>query len=337
MLTAGKAASARRRKQKWSSGRADATVSPIAQHSLLASLLHPDVIPIVLGYSSTIAFGWVQTWGTKGIGDGELKCPRALALRGRDELFVCDVLNHRIQVFHHATGRFLRKWGEHGSNPGQLRYPVAIHVEDDNLIVFDKPLKENIMVTRLQMFSSSDSSYMYQINLPKSYQSPSGILVDSTHSRYYIPATDGSDNINIFTAAKDSTPLILQGCLSDQEKTIGSIRHMVIQEAQLFAVDWLFNAIHVFDLVSGSKVRTFGRYGKLASPEGLVVYGEQIIVASTGQDRLVVFDRNTYGLNRDFKGGSPPFLAKPAGLLINPFTNQLLVCDAGNHRIVVLE
>ncbi len=123
--------------------------------------------------------------------------------------------------------------------------------------------------TRLQMFSSSDSTYMFPINLPQSRESPSCILVDSTNSRYYIPADDGSDNINIYSATKDSTPLMLQGCLSARPKNIGAIHHMVLQEGQLFAVDWLYDCIHVFDWVTGEQVKTFGKSempGKLYLP-----------------------------------------------------------------------
>ncbi len=340
----GKGASARSRKQKWSSGRADATVSPISQTSLLTTLLHPDVVPIVVGYASIIAFHVVRTWGVPGDGDGELRGPQALALRGRDELFVCDSENSRIQVFHHVTGRFLRKWGLCGSEPGMFHYPCALHVDEDRVIVLDRGLGMSSASSRLQVFDSFHSRYLYQLNLPKGSGSPRGILVDSSNNKYYIPSDEARGDIHIHSVTdRDPSNLIFQQCLPAPGQC--RTKEMVLQDNQLFVVDWLLDSVYVFDTLRGTNIGKYGNayighqwLGSLRSPQGVAVHGDQVIVSSTSKDHLVIFDRTTYEFSGECSGGDALHrFHGPTGLLINPFTNQLFVCNHGNHRIVVLE
>ncbi len=95
--------------------------------ALLLPFLHPDVIPLVLAYEATIQFHLQRTFGSVGAGDGDLNLPTGLLLHG-DELFLVDQWNHRIQVFHPGTGRFLRKWGRRGEDEGGLLYPKSVAV-----------------------------------------------------------------------------------------------------------------------------------------------------------------------------------------------------------------
>ncbi len=340
--------------------RSERSPSPVtlSQSSILLRFLDPDVVPIVLGYTSVIAFDWVQTWGREGMGDGEFIAPRALALRGRDEIFVCDVaMEGRIQVFHHSTGRFLRKWGtRNASEPGSHLLSFAFHVEDDITIVLDRPrtsAERPFYSNRLQVFSSCDAKYLYPLNLPTACGLPRGILVDSNQT-YYIPSDQG--DINVYSASPASTSLIYQGCLPIREEGRANPRQMIVQDHQLFAVDWQLDCVHLFDLDSKTKIGTFGGSGsntklgtigvcevsgKLVCPTGVAVHGDQVIVASTAQGRLVIFDRKSCQFTRECHGSlgrlTTRQFQRPTGLLINPFTNQLLVCDEGNHCIVVLE
>ncbi len=320
-----------------------AAVASPSQTSLLTTLLHPDVVPIVLGYASIIAFRVVRTWGVPGDGDGELRDPRALALRGRDELFVCDSENSRIQVFHHPTGRFLRKWGLCGSEPGMFHYPCALHVDEDRVIVLDQDLGISSASSRLQVFSSVNSKYLYRINLPKGSGCPRGLLVDSSNEndKYYVPSHAAGGDIHVHSVTdRDPSTLAYQGCL--QVPWQCRTKAMVLQDNQLFVVDWLLDCVYVFDTLRGTNIGKYGNayigLGGLRSPQGVAVHGDQVIVSSTSADHLVIFDRTTYQFTGECTGGDALHrLYGPTGLLINPFTNQLFVCSRGNHRITVLE
>ncbi|MEA2285259.1 MAG: tripartite motif-containing protein 71 [Solirubrobacteraceae bacterium] len=69
--------------------------------------------------------------GTPGAGDGEFNLPYNIALDGAGDLYVTDVLNHRIQKFS-PTGRFLAKYGHNGGDgspgagPGEFDEPYGI-------------------------------------------------------------------------------------------------------------------------------------------------------------------------------------------------------------------
>jgi DNA-binding beta-propeller fold protein YncE len=69
--------------------------------------------------------------GTPGVGDGEFNLPYNIALDGAGNLYVTDVLNHRVQKFS-PTGRFLAKYGHNGGDgspgagPGEFDEPYGI-------------------------------------------------------------------------------------------------------------------------------------------------------------------------------------------------------------------
>ena len=61
-------------------------------------------------------------------------------------LMVCDMLNHRIQVFD-LSGKFVAKFGTKGSGMGALNAPVSAAVLSDGKI-----LVSEISNSRIQIF-----------------------------------------------------------------------------------------------------------------------------------------------------------------------------------------
>ena len=49
---------------------------------------------------------FIEKWGTKGAGAGQLYWPEALAIKGNDTFYVADTYNNRIQVFKKVTEGF---------------------------------------------------------------------------------------------------------------------------------------------------------------------------------------------------------------------------------------
>ena len=74
-------------------------------------------------------------FGKKGHGDGELDTPRGLSVDKAGHLMVCDVGNHRVQVFE-LSGKFVTKFGTKGSGIGEFDDgPDSIAVLSDGRIV----------------------------------------------------------------------------------------------------------------------------------------------------------------------------------------------------------
>jgi DNA-binding beta-propeller fold protein YncE len=71
---------------------------------------------------------FIAQWGGNGQQPGELVRPQSLAIDDRDQLWVADACNHRIQVFDSQTDRptLIDLWGQYGPGPGELSYPYGI-------------------------------------------------------------------------------------------------------------------------------------------------------------------------------------------------------------------
>lgn len=75
-----------------------------------------------------------RCFGSEGHERGQFFGPAGLCFTTvtgpKPELFVCDTLNHRIQVIDPEKGRVLRMWGSQGSNDGQLCSPRDVKVSE---------------------------------------------------------------------------------------------------------------------------------------------------------------------------------------------------------------
>jgi hypothetical protein len=76
--------------------------------------------------------------GTKRATD--LWCPQGVAIAKRfgsevKELFVCDHVNGRVVCFDASSMEHVRTFGEKGSEPAQLLYPMGVAVEDQDVFV----------------------------------------------------------------------------------------------------------------------------------------------------------------------------------------------------------
>ena len=53
-------------------------------------------------------------------------------------IFICDTLNHRVQVFDKA-GKWIYSFGSKGNGPGQFTGPEAMTITNDgNIYIVDK-------------------------------------------------------------------------------------------------------------------------------------------------------------------------------------------------------
>ena len=65
--------------------------------------------------------------------DGEFQQPDGIAIDKKENIFVVDVLNNRIQVFN-PEGDFLFKFGGSGGGAGQFRMPHSIAITEQGEI-----------------------------------------------------------------------------------------------------------------------------------------------------------------------------------------------------------
>jgi hypothetical protein len=68
-----------------------------------------------------------RSFGSVGSGNGQFGSEQKYLCVYKDEIYVSDTRNHRVQVFD-LQGNFKRKFGTYGSNDGQFNYPAGIFV-----------------------------------------------------------------------------------------------------------------------------------------------------------------------------------------------------------------
>lgn len=79
----------------------------------------------------------VKSVGTKGNAPGEFKHPKGIRVSNNNELYVCDMGNHRIQVFDKAL-KFLRSIGDRRSG-GSFQFPGNLDFDETgNMYVTDQ-------------------------------------------------------------------------------------------------------------------------------------------------------------------------------------------------------
>ena len=74
--------------------------------------------------------------GTFGTGPGQFNMPIGVVSGPRDELFVADRQNHRVQKLS-SEGKFLFGYGGYGNRLGSLSHPEAVAVAGERLFVAD--------------------------------------------------------------------------------------------------------------------------------------------------------------------------------------------------------
>lgn len=107
----------------------------------------------------SIAPGGSRTWGAYGSYPGQFAEPIGLAF-GKDELYVADLVNHRIQVFD-GSGRFRYTFARHPLEPrqgeGRVHYPIGIGFDSLN----DRVAVCESFENRCQVFSSQTVKHSY--------------------------------------------------------------------------------------------------------------------------------------------------------------------------------
>ncbi len=311
---------------------------------LLLPFLHPDVIPLVLGYEATILCELQRIYGGScGPEDGQLCGPTTLLLHV-DELFVVDRRNHRIQVFHQGTGRFLRKWGEKGKRTGQLMYPQNIAVglptrgQDGEL---DGHEAEIFITDRfcVQIYRLCDSQFLRRFPFPVENGFPSwcaGIVVlgDDILISHSWP-----NQIQVL-AKSDGKRVRKIGCDLDLGQS-GLKLHLAGEEKELLLVDSAQDLISVLDLSSGRLLRQFEAFPgkdklKHSGPRAVALHGEEMIVGCSHTPSLVVFDRSTTEMLRSFSFEMGGTSCVPFDLAVSSL-NELFVCDSVRHRVLIFQ
>lgn len=109
---------------------------------------------------------------------GDLAKPSGVAVDADGNLYVCDTLNNRIEVFD-ADGKFIRAFGKEGDGPGYFSRPKGIAIDGDGHIWVADGMQD-----RVQVFNS-DWRLLISFGghglLPGQFQGLVGIAIDNNN------------------------------------------------------------------------------------------------------------------------------------------------------------
>ena len=100
----------------------------------------------------------LAVWGTSGDQPGRFIHPTGLALDPSGNLYVADLVNHRIQVLS-SSGDFVRQWGSYGQDPGSITGPTHLAVDPNGRLfvaewIISWPQTNNTATSPMAMYLS---------------------------------------------------------------------------------------------------------------------------------------------------------------------------------------
>ncbi|XP_033119953.1 E3 ubiquitin-protein ligase TRIM71-like [Anneissia japonica] len=132
----------------------------------------------------------IKTIGSTGKKEGQISDVIDVTLTNQGHLLVLEYGNNRLQLFDNE-GRFIKVLVEAGDENGNVSYPEAVVVdEDDNIIISSQH--------KLQLFSS-DGTFIKRIDKPEDgIHNPKGLSIISYHPRRLAVANAGDNTVKIF-------------------------------------------------------------------------------------------------------------------------------------------
>ena len=262
---------------------------------------------------------------------GSMACaakPWGIAFGKNGVWTVADWSNHCIHVFHKEDQ--LWKFGNKGSNNGQLNGPCGIAFDNSNhLYVAD--FNNN----RVQKFDIS-GNYLLQFTGKQYTDGHVSNPIDvTTHEDMVYVADPTAKCIMKFNTNGQFCQLIGKGCLSNPNGvTVNSSNHLMVTDIH-------DNCIYVFSL-NGQHLGRFGTSGseidQMTSPRSITsdVNGF-ILVTDTGNHRITIFDKDGKILHQfGSKGTRNSQFLNPRGIALAP-NGKIYISDNLNNCIKVFQ
>ncbi|NQU23638.1 MAG: hypothetical protein HQ567_20335 [Candidatus Nealsonbacteria bacterium] len=279
---------------------------------------------------------WQGTWGRRGISDGRLQKPRAIAIDGNDRLYLVDK-TARIQAFD-SEGNFLHGWRTPAHKTGK---PTGLSIgRDGNVLVADTHYHRLLVYSpegkELQRIGGGD--------LPSHEPGQFGQVTDAVQDskgNYYVAEKGEYDRIQKFSA--DGRFLLQWGGHGTEQGQFVLPQSMVVDsQDRIWVTDSCNHRIQIFD-VQGKWLESFGRegdgLGQLYYPYDLVLgddrtvyileYGNHRVQKFTHDARLQQFtSQGCWGS----EGRGEGQLHNPWGLALDS-RGKIHVLDTNNHRV----
>ncbi|NUQ64245.1 MAG: hypothetical protein HUU20_17385 [Pirellulales bacterium] len=270
-----------------------------------------------------------KVWGRRGLSDGRLQKPRAMAIDGQDRLYIVD-MTARIQVFD-RDGGFLRGWHTPEWTTGK---PTGLTIgRDGNVLVADTHYY------RVLVYSPDGKLLKTMGGIQGHEPGQFGLVTDvvqDPQGNYYVGEYGEYDRIQKFTP--EGRFLLQWGGHGSEPGRFARPQNLEIDEqGHIWVADACNHRIQVFDS-EGKLLKVWGSRGsgpgQLYYPYDLVLAPDNLVyVVEYGNHRVQKFTRDGRSLGCWGTNG------RGEGQLFNPWAlvrdsrGDIHVLDTNNHRI----
>ena len=256
--------------------------------------------------------------------------PRGIAVNSKGLIAVSSRERHCIQIFD-KEGKFVRKLGCYGKNPGQLDRPAGVRfMNDDEILVADDDNH------RIQQFNVQIGNFVKSVGKEGKgdgeFKNPEGICMDGAEN--VVVADYGNNRIQVLT--KDGKPVLKFGDSGPGE--LNGPSGCVYHKNMFIVSDCLNNCLKVFDS-SGKFLYKIGEEGEtdgqMSRPWGLCVekYGnrQNLLLCDKDNGRIQQFT-----VDGRFTGKTVTKLQTPRSIGTTP-DGRIFVSDSTANKVYVLK
>jgi len=295
-------------------------------------------MPDLVDLSGPLPMRYVRKFGGHGKGEGQLDHPSHLATSPKSGglVFVCDEMNHRIQVFHY-NGKFVRTFGSQGAEEGQLINPYYIAVTADGKHVYVQDHGNQ----KISVFTDK-GKFVKRFGPPELTQ-PWAIAIDRMNN-VYVYAWGEDPLLLIFN---QESQMVGGFSLKDESSSgTDSIRCgglAISPEGMIYISDWANHCIKVYR-PDGKLVLRFGEkgdhIGQFNNPRGLCVSASgNLYVADKYNHRIQVFNARSgeYMTKLGYKGTENGAFTWVNDVALSHDQTRLFATDSNNNRVQVFD
>ncbi len=274
-----------------------------------------------------------KVWGERGISEGRLQKPRAMAFAPEDEIYLVD-MTARVQVFD-TDGNYRRGWRMPDYQAGK---PTGISIDRDGRV-----LVADTHYYRLMIYSP-EGELLKTIGGVNGYEPGQfGLVTDAvqdSEGNYYISEYGDNDRIQKFTPGGEF--LLQWGGHGSKPGQFARPQNIEIdEEDRIWVADACNHRIQVFD-TEGELLLIWGSRGagpgELYYPYDLELGPDDTVyVCEYGNHRVQKLTRDGRSLGCwGREGGEPGELFNPWALALD-HRGRLHVLDTNNHRVQRIE
>ncbi len=273
-------------------------------------------------------------WGRRGISEGRLQKPRAMAIDDNDHIYIVD-MTARIQVFD-REGNYLRGWQTPASQNGR---PTGLTIDNDgNLLVADTHYYRMLVYTPEGELLNDRILGGELGNEPGKFGLVTDAIQDSK-GNYYVAEYGEYDRIQKFT--RDGEFLFQWGGHGDAPGDFVRPQNIAIDENDhLWVADACNHRIQVFD-ATGDEAVLLKMWGTEGNEPGQLKYPYDLVLDGTGH--LYVCEFGNHRVQKFTLDGELVSLwgntGREVGELHNPWAlvqdskGRFHVLDTYNHRV----